>query len=122
MEGVQDRKSMVGNANSVSGLTYGNLTAICMALYTECKIGHARQEGQGMRLTTPQFHILLVLFVSANKEVPAVDVPTSRIRFGGPPSVGSKTASTISGQGYSPSKPMASAEPCLSLYIDSGLG
>jgi hypothetical protein len=66
-----------------------------------------------MRLTTLQFHIL-VSFLSANEEATAVDIPTSSIRFGGP-SVGSKTASTVSGQGYSPSKHMASADPCLSL-------
>jgi hypothetical protein len=69
-----------------------------MALYIECKEA-SRQQCQGRRLTTPRFHNL-VSFLNVEEEPPRVDVPISNIRFGGPTSVGSKTASTISEQGY----------------------
>lgn len=75
-------------------LTWGNLIAICMALYTECK---PERHIPGTRPTKRQSHIL-GQFVNANNEVSTVCVPMSSIRLGGP-SVGSKTASTISGHG-----------------------
>jgi hypothetical protein len=45
MEQGKDRRSVVGGVDFACGLTCGNLTAICMALNMECKIGMARRSG-----------------------------------------------------------------------------
>ena len=87
--------SYVITEEEVRILTCGNLTAICTALHKGC-YGIAEYLSEE-RLTTRQFRTLEVT-VSGGEGGSLEDVPISSIRFGGP-SVGSKTASTISGQG-----------------------